>query len=113
MTAALNLFELLHDRTRDHDFADPEVAQDRFVNIALFVERDRYLLNDKAMKGVGLYSGKDCVGYFYFNTGGHIGPLAVARPEALGSAFTSALALSVEIGSPQVSAFFLARAKRL
>jgi GNAT superfamily N-acetyltransferase len=65
----------------------------------------RYLLNDKAMKGVGLYSGKDCVGYFYFNTGGHIGPLAVARPEALGSAFTSALALAVEIGSPQVSAF--------
>jgi GNAT superfamily N-acetyltransferase len=65
----------------------------------------RYLLNDKATKGVGLYSREDCVGYAYVSTGGHIGPLAVARPDALGSAFRTALALAVEIGSPQVSAF--------
>ena len=65
----------------------------------------RYLLNDKTTRGVGLYSGEDCVGYAYVSTGGQIGPLAVARPDALGSAFTTALALAVEIGSPQVSAF--------
>jgi ribosomal protein S18 acetylase RimI-like enzyme len=65
----------------------------------------RYLLSDKATKGIGLYSGEECVGYAYVSTGGHIGPLAVARPDALGSAFTTALALAVEIGSSQVSAF--------
>lgn len=65
----------------------------------------RYLLSDKATKGIGLYSGEECVGYAYVSTGGHIGPLAVARPDALGSAFTTALALAVEIGSPQVSVF--------
>ena len=65
----------------------------------------QYLLSDKATKGIGLYSGEECVGYAYVSTGGHIGPLAVARPDALGSAFTTALALAVEIGSSQVSAF--------
>src|SRR3984893_9511032 len=65
----------------------------------------RYLLSDKATKGIGLYSGEECVGYAYVSTGGHVGPLAVARPDALGSAFTTALTLAVEIGSPQVSAF--------
>lgn len=65
----------------------------------------RYLLNDKTTRGVRLYSGEDCVGYAYVSSGGHIGPLAVARSSALGSAFRTALALAVEIGSPQVSAF--------
>jgi ribosomal protein S18 acetylase RimI-like enzyme len=65
----------------------------------------RYLINDKATIGVGLYSGEDYVGYAYVSTSGHIGPLAVARPDALGSAFRTALALAAEIGSPQVSAF--------
>ena len=65
----------------------------------------RYLLNDRTTRGVGLYSGEECVGYTYVSTGGHIGPLAVARPDALGSAFTTALALAVEIGSPRVTAF--------
>ncbi len=65
----------------------------------------RYLLNDRTTRGVGLYSGQECVGYTYVSTGGHIGPLAVARPDALGSAFTTALALAVEIGSPRVTAF--------
>ena len=37
--------------------------------------------------------------------GGYIGPLAVVRPDALGSAFTIALARAVEIGSSLVSAF--------
>ena len=65
----------------------------------------RYLLSDKATKGVALYSGEECVGYAYVSSSGHIGPLAVARADALGGAFTTALALALEIGSPQVSAF--------
>lgn len=65
----------------------------------------RYLLRDETTRGVGLYSGEDCVGYAYVSTGGHIGPLAVTRPDALDSAFRTALALAVENGSPQVSAF--------
>ena len=90
-----------------------ETASDlqKLANIdarALGVSREkhhRYLLNDRTTRGVGLYSEEDCVGYAYVSTRGHIGPLAVARPGALGSAFTTALALAVEIGSPQVSAF--------
>jgi ribosomal protein S18 acetylase RimI-like enzyme len=65
----------------------------------------RYLINDKTTRGVGLYAGDDCVGYAYVSTAGHIGPLAVASPDALGSAFRAALALAADIGSPQVSAF--------
>jgi len=65
----------------------------------------RYLINDRTTRGVGLYSGEKCVGYAYVSTGGHIGPLAVALPDALGSAFRTALALAGEIDSPQVSAF--------
>src|ERR1700682_524788 len=33
----------------------------------------RHLLNDRTTRGVGLYSGEDCVGYGYVSTGGHIG----------------------------------------
>src|ERR1700682_525264 len=33
----------------------------------------RYLLIDRTTRGVGLYSGEDCVGYGYVSTGGHIG----------------------------------------
>jgi GNAT superfamily N-acetyltransferase len=65
----------------------------------------RYLINDKATKGVGLYVGDDCVGYAYVSSGGHIGPLAVAQPDALGTAFRTALSLATESGSSRVSAF--------
>lgn len=65
----------------------------------------RYLINDSATKGVCLYAGDDCVGYAYVSTGGHIGPLAVAQPDALDRAFRTALNLAVEGGSSKVSAF--------
>ena len=65
----------------------------------------RYLINDKATRGVGLWTGDDCVGYAYISSGGHIGPLAVARPDALGTAFRTALTLAAESGSSKVSAF--------
>ena len=57
------------------------------------------------MRGVGLWAGDDCVGYAYVSTGGHIGPLAVAKPDAVGAAFRTALTLAAESGSSQVSAF--------
>ena len=44
-------------------------------------------------------------GHGYVSTGGHIGPLAVARPDAVGTAFRTALTLAAESGSSQVSAF--------
>src|SRR3979490_150969 len=108
--------ELLMSRLRGPQFRPvslEETASDlqNLANIdarVLGVSREkhhRYLLNDRTTRGVGLYSGEDCVGYASVSTGGHIGPVAVARPDTLGSAFRTALALAVEMGSPQVSAF--------
>jgi ribosomal protein S18 acetylase RimI-like enzyme len=65
----------------------------------------RYLINDPATRGVSLHAGDDCVGYAYVSTSGHIGPLAVMQPDALGTAFRTALALAAESGASQVSAF--------
>jgi hypothetical protein len=65
----------------------------------------RYLLNDPATKGVMLCAGSECVGYAYISSDGHIGPLAVARAEVLGDAFTTALKMAADGGSEQISAF--------
>ncbi|MGN6537703.1 MAG: GNAT family N-acetyltransferase [Mesorhizobium sp.] len=65
----------------------------------------RYLIGDSATRGFGLYAAKDCVGYAYISETGHIGPLAVMRPDHLDAAFRTALRLAGEGGSPQVSAF--------
>src|SRR5882724_103663 len=49
---------------------------------ALGVSREkhhRFLINDGATKGFGLYAGDDCIGYAYIDGSGHIGPLAVAQ----------------------------------
>jgi ribosomal protein S18 acetylase RimI-like enzyme len=65
----------------------------------------RYLIKDGTTNGVILYAGEDCVGYVYVGSNGHIGPLAVAQPDAVGPAFRTALNLAAECGSSQVSAF--------
>ena len=65
----------------------------------------RYLASDPAMTGFLLYVGDDCVAYAYINANGHIGPFAVAQPEAVGPAFVTALHLALENGATQVSAF--------
>jgi ribosomal protein S18 acetylase RimI-like enzyme len=65
----------------------------------------RYLIADKATRGFSLYAGDDCVGYAYVSTGGHIGPLAVRRPDTIGTALRTALALAADSGSSQISAF--------
>ncbi|MBS0533115.1 MAG: GNAT family N-acetyltransferase [Proteobacteria bacterium] len=65
----------------------------------------RYLRNDPDTSGVMLYSSSECVGYAYVNSSGHIGPLAVTRPDVLGHAFTSTLKLAAERQSKNISAF--------
>jgi GNAT superfamily N-acetyltransferase len=65
----------------------------------------RYLLGDAATTGVLLYAGSDCVGYAYVGSNGHIGPLAVARPDDLHEAFTAALGLAADISAENISAF--------
>jgi ribosomal protein S18 acetylase RimI-like enzyme len=65
----------------------------------------RYLIADKATSGFGFYDGDDCVGYAYVSTAGHVGPLAVGEPKAVATALRTALALAVESGSSEVSAF--------
>jgi ribosomal protein S18 acetylase RimI-like enzyme len=63
-----------------------------------------FLLSDKTTKGVMLHDGNACVGYTYI-ADGHIGPLAVVQPDAMGAAFRTALHLAAENGAAQVSAF--------
>jgi ribosomal protein S18 acetylase RimI-like enzyme len=74
---------------------------------ALGVSREkhhRYLIGDGASKGVLLYDGDDCAGYAYI-ADGHIGPLAVAKPDAMDTVFRTALHVAAEGTSKQVSAF--------
>jgi ribosomal protein S18 acetylase RimI-like enzyme len=75
---------------------------------ALGVSREkhhRYLINDSATTGFGLYAGDDCIGYVYISADGHIGPLAVVQDDALGPAFGTALNLAAASGGSRVSAF--------
>jgi hypothetical protein len=75
---------------------------------ALGVSREkhhRYLLNDPATTGALLCAGSDCVGYSYIGSNGHIGPLAVMRPEFLRDAFTTALRLAADRSAENISAF--------
>ena len=65
----------------------------------------RYLMNDRATRGVNLYDGSNWVGYAYVDAGGHVGPLAVMEPDAIAPAFSTALHLAIERGSPRISAF--------
>ena len=65
----------------------------------------KYLISDEAMRGLALYADDDCIGYAYVSRGGHVGPLAVAQPEAMGTAFGTALSLAAVGSSSKVSAF--------
>lgn len=65
----------------------------------------RYLLGDRTMEGVFFHEDGDCIGYAYISASGHIGPLAVTRRDAMGTAFTTALGRAVETGAPRVSTF--------
>jgi ribosomal protein S18 acetylase RimI-like enzyme len=64
-----------------------------------------FLIDEDGTRGVGFYDGDDCVGYAYISSSGHIGPLAVAQPEAMGAAFRTALSMAADGGAANVSAF--------
>ncbi len=75
---------------------------------ALGISREkhhRYLLNDSTMKGYFFHEGGDCIGYAYISANGHVGPLAVAKRDAMGDAFKTALNLAAGSGASEVSAF--------
>jgi GNAT superfamily N-acetyltransferase len=81
----------------------------RIDAVALGVSRTkhhRFLANDGMTHGYTLHFGdrNECVGYAYV-ADGHIGPLAVTRPELAGAAFRAALDLAAESGAAQLSAF--------
>ncbi|WP_028745964.1 GNAT family N-acetyltransferase [Rhizobium mesoamericanum] len=65
----------------------------------------RYLLTDPTNKGVLLYAGIDAVGYCYIGSNGHIGPLAVTRPDVLRDVFATSLKLAADGAAETVSAF--------
>ncbi|WP_348642312.1 GNAT family N-acetyltransferase [Rhizobium tropici] len=65
----------------------------------------RYLLDDPATKGVLLYAGDDIAGYGYIGSNGHIGPLAVPRPDLLRNAFATMLKLAADGSAEKISAF--------
>jgi len=75
---------------------------------ALGVSREnhhRHLIRDSGLRGVIFGTNDNHVGYAYVAPTGHIGPLAVARPDLLGDAFKTALHLAAEGSTRQVSAF--------
>lgn len=76
--------------------------------VALGVSRakhHRYLLADTATNGLLLYADNgDCIGYAYI-AGGHVGPLAVTKQEAVVPALATALAFGAGAGAARVSAF--------
>jgi GNAT superfamily N-acetyltransferase len=64
-----------------------------------------FLVNEDGTRGVAFYDGDNCVGYAYISSSGHIGPLAVAQPEAMGAALRTALSIAADGGASNVSAF--------
>jgi GNAT superfamily N-acetyltransferase len=75
---------------------------------ALGISREkhhRYLLGDPEMQGFLLSDGRKLVGYAYTSSTGHVGPLAVTEPEAMGPVFEAALDIAASGNGPQVSAF--------
>lgn len=64
-----------------------------------------FLMDEDGTRGVAFHEGNDCVGYAYVSSSGHIGPLAVVRPEAMDTAFRTALNIATDSGASNVSAF--------
>jgi ribosomal protein S18 acetylase RimI-like enzyme len=64
-----------------------------------------FLMNEGGTRGVALLEGENCVGYAYISSSGHIGPLAVMRPDAMGTAFRTALNIAADGQASNVSVF--------
>lgn len=96
-------------RDRDSDLQRMAAIDARVLGVSR-ERHHRFLIGDSALNGVLLYDGDVCAGYAYVASGGHIGPLAVAQPDAMGAAFRTALGLAAETQAEQVSAFLPASA---
>ncbi|MCK1720212.1 GNAT family N-acetyltransferase [Bradyrhizobium sp. 141] len=64
----------------------------------------RYLLREGTTSGFTIQSDGECVGYVYISDG-HIGPLAVRRPDLVGSALAATLSYAAKSDFPTISAF--------
>jgi hypothetical protein len=64
-----------------------------------------FLIDEEGARGVAFHDGDDCVGYAYISASGHIGPLAVVKTEAMGTAVRTALSIAADGDSANVSAF--------
>jgi len=64
----------------------------------------RYLIGESELKGFLFRDGRVSIGYAYISPEGHVGPLAVSRPDAMGPVFAAALERASETGSAQISA---------
>ena len=64
-----------------------------------------YLLEDKSMQGFFVERGGECVGYAYISASGHVGPVALTRPDIISAAFTMALSIAAGTGTSSISAF--------
>jgi GNAT superfamily N-acetyltransferase len=65
----------------------------------------RYLSTASGMRGFLLRQASDAIGYAYLSSDGHIGPLAVTSPAAMGAAFGTMLAVANHQSTPEISAF--------
>jgi GNAT superfamily N-acetyltransferase len=75
---------------------------------ALGVSRERhhrFLLGEPTMTGFLFSDGRECIGYGYVASTGHVGPLVVTRQDAMAGVFRSALKIAADGQSSQVSAF--------
>ncbi len=64
----------------------------------------RYLIAESGLKGFLFREGGAVVGYAYISPEGHVGPLAVSRPDAIEAVFTAALRRAAADGAAQLSA---------
>jgi hypothetical protein len=62
------------------------------------------LIAESGLKGFLFREGGAYVGYAYISPEGHVGPLAVRRPDAIEAIFTAALRRAAEDGAAQLSA---------
>jgi ribosomal protein S18 acetylase RimI-like enzyme len=83
----------------------PEIAAIDARALGLSREKHhRYLIGESELTGFLFRDGGASRGYAYISPEGHVGPLAVSRPDALGPVFAAALKRASETGSAQISA---------
>jgi GNAT superfamily N-acetyltransferase len=71
----------------------------------------RYLIAESDLKGFIFRDDSASLGYAYISPEGHVGPLAVIRPDAMGPIFATALERARAMGSAHISALIPAVAE--